>query len=292
MSQKNLKNIAASVRQKILNKARRENIRFSALLQYYAMERFLYRLAISEHSNKFILKGALLLRAWGLEKYRPTMDIDLLGLSTNNAEKIIMQIADICSQSVLDDGLSFDINSVKSEQITEGADYIGSRILFSGKLDTIKIKMQIDIGFGDSVFPKPIQCSLPEVIDFPSADLMCYQPETTIAEKFNAMIKLDMANSRMKDFYDIWLIMRELNIDKKALVRAVRETFDQRNTIIPPLKEIVAFTPLFYNDKNKNIQWKAFLRKKLIAQTEITLKEVCNEISEQLKYLIEALKKC
>jgi len=278
MSQKNLKNIAASVRQKILNKARREDLRFSALLQYYAMERFLYRLAISDYSEKFILKGALLLRAWGLEKYRPTMDIDLLGLSTNNSNLLVTQIADICSQSVPDDGLSFDVNSVKSEQITEAADYIGSRIIFSGKLDTIKIKMQIDIGFGDSVFPEPIKCSLPGIIDFPSANLMCYQPETTVAEKFEAMVKLGDLNSRIKDFFDIMLLDHSGILNQDQLSEAIIHTFSKRGTPIPA--KFINHSEAFIITRQK--AWIAFIKKNDLKNITKDFKEVIYKVKSLL----------
>ncbi len=282
MSRKNPVNIAASVRQKILNKARIEHLRFSALLQYYAMERFLYRLTVSEHSNEFILKGALLLRAWGLDEFRPTMDIDFLGLSSNNSDQLIKQISDVCSVPVKDDGLIFDINSIKSEQITEGADYVGNRITFSGKLDTVRIKMQIDVGFGDSVFPDPILCSLPGILDFPPAKLMCYQPETTVAEKFEAMVKLGELNSRIKDFFDIMLLEKYANLDQKKLIESIMRTFSKRGTEIPD--KFIDYSDDFITTRQR--AWISFIRKNRIENVTDDFETVIDKVKSLLNPVI------
>jgi hypothetical protein len=287
VSRKNPVNIAASVRQKILNKARIEHLGFSGLVQYYAMERFLYRLSVSEHSNKFILKGALLLRAWGFDEFRPTMDIDFLGLSSSNSDQLMKQISDVCSVSVKDDGLIFDIDSIKSEHITEGADYVGNRITFLGKLDTVKIKMQIDVGFGDSVFPDPIQCTLPVIFDFSPAKLMCYRPETTVAEKFEAMVKLGNLNSRIKDFFDIMLLDKYADLDHEKLTESIIRTFSKRGTIIPD--KFIDYSEDFIVTSQK--AWSGFIKKNRIENITGDFEEVIYKVKSLINPVITEWRK-
>ena len=210
MSVKSSKNNPASIHQRLLNKARDEQRTFNELLQYYAMERFLYRLSQSNHSDKFILKGALMLRVWGSPELRPTKDIDMLGRTSNEENSIIRQIQEILSVEVSPDGLTFNSASIKAERIAEDADYEGQRICFQGSLGSAKVKMQIDIGFSDVIFPAPVESDFPTLLDFPPPRLLCYSRESAIAEKFEAMLKLGELNSRMKDFYDIWLLSRAI----------------------------------------------------------------------------------
>lgn len=201
MSKKRPANIGASVRQRLLNQARTDKRTFTELLQYFAMDRFLYRMSISDYADSFILKGALMLRAWKSPVFRPTMDIDMLAHRTSNKiPEIEETIRDICTVAVEPDGLDFDQQSVQGVRIVEEADYEGVRVTFFGKLDTARIRMQIDIGFGDVIYPGPQYSKMPTILDFPPAIINAYSLESTIAEKFQAMIKLDTLNSRMKDF--------------------------------------------------------------------------------------------
>lgn len=225
-----LKNVSASVRQRLLNRSRNDNRSFNELLQYYAMERFLYRLSQSDHAQDFILKGALMLRAWNSPEFRPTMDIDMLGKTANEDENITSLIRNILAVDVVPDGLAFDSESIQTERITETANYEGIRVRFKGTLATARINMQIDIGFGDIVYPEPVIAELPCMLDFPAPTLLCYSRESAIAEKFEAMIKLGKLNSRMKDFYDIWLLSRQFQFELSSLGEAVRQTFEQRGT--------------------------------------------------------------
>ncbi len=217
------KNVSASVRQKLLNRARSEHRPFNELLQYYAMERFIYRLSQSAHSEQFILKGALMLRVWDALGFRPTMDIDMLGKSgaPYSEKTVVSQIKEILNVKVEPDGLNFDPNSIQSERITEEANYQGFRIRFRGTLDTARINMQIDIGFGDIVFPPPQESELPTILDFAPPRVLCYSRESAIAEKFEVMVKLGILNSRMKDFYDIWLLSRQFDFDGAQLTKAI-----------------------------------------------------------------------
>jgi len=254
---KSPRNVPASVRQRLLNRAKIDSRPFNELLQYYAMERFLYRLSRSAHANRFILKGALMLRVWRSPEFRPTMDIDMLGTTSNEEASIIAQIQDILAVEVDADGLTFDPNSIQAERITEDANYKGIRILFRGTLDTARISIQIDIGFGDIVYPEPEESNLPTMLGSPAPRLLCYSRESTIAEKFEAMIKLGTLNSRMKDFYDICLLSRQFDFDGARLAKAIRLTFEQRSTILP--SEIEAFTDTFIDAKQ--VQWAAFLKR-------------------------------
>ncbi len=254
---KGTQNIAASVRQKLKNQAARDKRPFSELLQYYAMERFLYRLSQSEHAGRFILKGALMLRVWQsppfLTQFRPTMDIDMLGKTSNEVNSICAQIDDIISIDT-DDGLAFDPDTVRGERIKEDADYEGVRVRFIGTLDNARVNMQIDVGFGDIVHPGPVEAELPTILDSAAFKLLCYSRESAIAEKFEAMIKLGELNSRMKDFYDIWLLSRQFDFDGIELTEAIRLTLEHRGSDIPEV--VTAFTTDFINIKQG--QWTAF----------------------------------
>ncbi|ABW68942.1 nucleotidyl transferase AbiEii/AbiGii toxin family protein [Desulfosudis oleivorans] len=259
MTKKQVKNISASIRQKLLNKSRTDARPFQELVQYYAMERFLYRLAQSRHANRFILKGALMLRIWQAPETRSTMDIDLLGKTDNNVSALISNITEILSVDVDPDGLSFFPENIMGEHITEDAEYKGVRICFPAKLDTMKLNMQIDIGFGDIIHPAPERSEIPTILECPAPQLLCYSRESSIAEKFEAMLKRRELNSRMKDFCDIWLLSRYFDFDGKIVSEAIRLTLEQRGTELPGNINIVAFSHEFIIAKQ--VQWNAFMKK-------------------------------
>ncbi|MEJ2443732.1 MAG: nucleotidyl transferase AbiEii/AbiGii toxin family protein [Exilibacterium sp.] len=278
------KNIAASVRQKLLNRARTDKRPFAELLQYYAMERFLYRLSQSTHSKHFILKGALMLRVWESPEFRPTMDIDMLGKTSNDEANIVSQITEILNLAVEPDGLNFDVASIQSERIKEDADYQGVRIRFRGTLDSARINMQIDIGFGDIVHPSPEECDLPTMLDFTAPRLLCYSRESAIAEKFEAMVKLGILNSRMKDFYDIWLLSRQFNFNGSQLAQAIQLTFKQRGTALSD--NIVAFQAPFIEEKQ--VQWTAFCRRINQEYLPNDFSDIVAQVTSFLAPIIEA----
>jgi hypothetical protein len=252
------KNIAASVRQRLLNRSKTDSRSFNELLQHYGIERFLYRLSVSEYAPHYILKGALMLRAWNSPEFRPTMDIDMLGKTSNDEANILSQIHTVMSVEVEPDGLTFDPKSIQSERITEDADYDGIRIRFRGALGTARINMQIDIGFGDIVYPGPERAELPCMLDAPAPSLLCYSRESAIAEKFEAMVSLGEFNSRMKDFYDIWLLSRQFDFEFDRLAEAIRLTFQKRDTELA--EPIDAFSEAFITSRQP--LWTAF-RKRL-----------------------------
>lgn len=221
------------------------------------MERFLFRLSQSAHADSFILKGAIMLRVWRSPEFRPTMDIDMLGRTSNEKAGIVARIREVMSVEVEPDGLTFEHDSIQSEEITEDADSEGIRIRFRGRLDSARINMQVDIGFGDIIYPGPEESDLPTMLDFPIPRLLCYSRESAIAEKFEAMVKLGILNSRMKGFYDIWLLSRQFVFDGMKLAEAIRLTFQRRGTPLP--SRIEAFEQPFIDAKQ--IQWSAFRRR-------------------------------
>lgn len=268
------KNIPASVRQRLLDRAKSDRRPFNELLQYYAIKRFLYRLSQSVHVDRFILKGALMLRVWRSPELRPTMDIDMLGITSNQEADIVAQVQDILTVDVERDGLAFDPASIQAERITEDADYGGIRIRFLGALGLARINMQIDIGFGDIVYPEPEKSDLPTMLNSPAPRLLCYSRESSIAEKFEAMLKLGMLNSRMKDFYDIWLLSRQFDFDGPRLTEAIRLTFERRRTELPA--EVDAFTESFIGAKQT--QWAAFRKRLGQKHVPVSFKEVAASV--------------
>jgi hypothetical protein len=212
------------------------------------MKRFLYRLSQSAHANRFILKGTLMLRVWRSPELRPTMDIDMLGRTSNEEADIVAQIRDILAVDVEADGLAFNPDSIQAKRITEDADYEGIRIRFRCALNSVRINMQIDIGFGDIVYPGPEESDFPTMLNYPAPRLLCNSRESAIAEKFEVAVKLGALISRMKDFYDIWLLSRQFDFDGARPAEAIRLTFDQRDTELPA--EIEVFTESFIDDKH------------------------------------------
>jgi len=230
-------NHAASIRQRLLDRAKREGRPFSELVQYYAMERFLFRLSNSRHSGRFILKGGMLLQAWGAPGCRPTMDVDLLGITNNAAGAVSMQIAEICGIDGGHDGLVFLPETIVSEKITEDAAYDGLRVRFQARLGKILVHMQLDLGFGDIVYPAALEVGIPSLLGLPAPRLLGYSRESMIGEKLHAMVRHGELNSRMKDFYDVWHLARNFEFQGYALAKAIQLTFQQRGMEMPEALE-------------------------------------------------------
>jgi predicted nucleotidyltransferase component of viral defense system len=287
LTKSSFKNIAASVRQRLLNNARETGRPFNEILQYFAMERFLYRLSKSPYSANLVLKGALMLTVWEAPFSRPTMDIDFLGHIDNNIKSITAIVADICSQKVEPDGIIFDLTSIKGEHITEDADYEGVRVRFHGSLGTAKFTMQLDIGFGDVVIPAPASLEYPTILDLPVPKLLGYSRESSIAEKFEAMVKLGVVSSRMKDFFDIWLLSQQFDFEGKRLAAAIDKTFSTRGTIIQ--SEPNSLTNSFAEDPIKVTQWRGFIRKIRLTNVPQDFREVIEAISIFLRPIAERL---
>jgi hypothetical protein len=206
---KPIANMAASVRQRLLHLSRTRKEDFGLVLAKYGLERVLYRIAQSKHGEGFVLKGALLFELWTEQRYRPTRDADFLARGDNSPERFIAIFKEICGIGVEDDGLRFDPATVTAERITEDTDYEGIRVKFIGYLENARIPIQIDLGFGDVITPAPIKTKIPSLLDLPSPELLTYPRESVVAEKFEAMVSLGLANSRMKDFFDLRSLSRE-----------------------------------------------------------------------------------
>lgn len=253
-------NLPASVHTRLLNQARATKRPYQELLQYYAMERFLYRLSQSPHRSRFVLKGALMLYVWNAPLARATKDLDFLGRLDNSLDNVARLIRDVCTIDVEPDGMVFDPATVKAERIKEDADYEGVRVRFIGLLARSRVSMQIDVGFGDVVTPGAETITYPTLLDFPAAELSGYPRETVVAEKFQAMVYLRTMNSRMKDFYDLWLLANQFAFDGALLAKAITATFANRGTAIDVAP--IAFTAEFTEQASTLAQWTAF-RKRL-----------------------------
>jgi hypothetical protein len=259
MTQKVLKDVAASVRQRLLNLARERNEEFQLVLDRYAIERLLFRLSRSGYRSEFVVKGATLFALWSGHPHRPTRDLDLLGLGEDDAARVSGVLRRICRVSVPDDGIVFHADSILVEPLRAGTDFEGLRAEVEATLAAARISMQIDIGFGDPVSPPAEEAEFPVLLDFPPPRLLVYRRETVIAEKFDAMVKLGMANSRMKDFFDIWFLANNFTFDGTDLTLALKATLARRGSL--SILQPIAFTPEFFEDSGKIAQWKAFLRK-------------------------------
>jgi len=280
---KELKNIEASIKARLKNKAQETNRPFAEVMQYYGMERFLYRFSKSKYADKFILKGALLFAVWQIPDRRTTLDIDFLARFDNEVATIEKVMKDVCETSVDPDGLKFDSQTVKGVKIKEDADYEGVRVKFTGFLDRAEIPMQIDVGFGDILYPKTKVIDYPVILDFPKPHLNGYPQESVISEKFEAMIKLGLLNSRMKDFYDIWLMTRQFEFKGANIASAIKKTFNNRKTDIPPEKPL--FADEIYDEKSdRQTLWNAFVQKGDIQHAPETLSATAKEIE---RFLIE-----
>ena len=271
-------------------KAKEYNRPFAEVLQYYGMERFLYRFSKSEYVDTFILKGALMFMLWQVPERRSTLDIDFLAHFDNRITSIEKVIQDVCKIDVKPDGIVFDAETVKGQRIIEGAAYEGVRVKVIGFLEQSRIPMQIDIGFGDIIYPGSRMFHYPSILALPEPYLKGYSLESLISEKFESMIKLGLLNSRMKDFYDIWLIMHQFTIKGLNLTEAIKKTFKHRKTELP--KRHPLFAEEFYDEKSdRQTLWKAFLRKSDSKNMPQKLSIIANEIEEFLIKPLESITK-
>lgn len=285
MTQQRGPNVAASVRQRLLDQARSKRVDYNLLLTRYGLERFLYRLGCSEYRERFILKGAMLFPLWGVVSYRSTRDVDLLGYGESEIAALVEVFRMICQTEVADDGVIFDPASVQAEDIRDQMEYGGTRIKLNADLAGARIHLQVDIGFGDVVTPAAVSADYPTVLDQPAPHVRVYPRETVVAEKFQAMVHLGIANSRMKDFHDLWVIGNQFDFDGATLSTALARTFERRNTPLPTELPL-ALTPEFFADTQKIRQWKAFLnRAGLGIQPELS--EVATFITAFVMPLIE-----
>ncbi len=254
---KELKNIGASVRARLLQVSKASGQTFDLVLTRFALERLLFRLSQSPHADRFVLKGAMLMMSWFDDPHRGTRDLDLLGFGDPGAEPMLATFREILAQEAAD-GVEFDVDALRVDRTREEVEYGGLRLRTTAAIGGARISLTIDIGFGDAVEPGAEELDYPSMLDFPMPRLSGYARETVIAEKFQAMVALGRANSRMKDFYDIWILSRSFNFDDDRLPRAIAATFARRETAIPQdLPD--ALTPAFAQDAQKQRQWRAFV---------------------------------
>jgi predicted nucleotidyltransferase component of viral defense system len=252
------RNTAASVRARLRNVAAKRNEPVELLLTLYVLERLLYRLSTTEHRKRFVLKGAMLMRMWFDLPFRPTRDLDLLGFGDPDPEAMLSIFRGICSIE-LDDGVQFNAQGLRIHRIREDNEYGGLRLKTIATLAGARVPVTVDVGFGDAVEPEIADVELPVLLDLPPPRLYAYPRETVIAEKFQAMVYLGRANSRMKDFYDVWLLSLAYKFEGESLPRAIAATFARRNTAIPS-ECPDALTAAFAEDPVKQQQWTSFLR--------------------------------
>lgn len=278
-------NISASVLARLKNIADKEHLDFNFLLTRYIQERFLSRLAISEHVTKFVLKGGFLLLAYNIEKARPTRDIDFLGVNVSadhkELERLIRDIASID----LADGVKFLSDSIKSEIIKEDADYEGVRIKLTAKIGTARTTIQIDLGFGDIASPHPLQMDYPTILDKQNIKILAYSKETIVSEKFEAIVKLTTFNTRLKDFYDISFLAEEFDFEGATLQTAIKNTFARRQTDLNSARELLDSD--FGNQENFQRQWEAF-KQRIRLSTKESFREIFRNIQSFIGPIIEA----
>ena len=274
------KNLAASVRARLLNVAKAQGADFNQVLVRFALARILYRLSLSAHADHFLLKGALLFTLWYDMPHRTTRDADLLGFGPSDLESIAQTFRDIASVEV-EDGITFDPVSVSVEEIRKDAGYAGARVLITGEIAKARCKTQIDIGFGDAVTPGPVHSVFPVLIaDLPAPRLRTYPVYTVIAEKLHAIVLLGMTNSRLKDYLDLWVLLDREALNANMLARAIAATFVRREMPVPVVLPI-GLTDEFATDSSRQAMWHAFLKKNEITITPLS------EVVAKLRLILE-----
>ncbi len=278
----------ASVKQRLLSLSRQRGEDFNLLLVRYGIERLLYRLGRSEHATDFVLKGATLFHLWTAVPHRPTRDVDLLGKGTPDLDRLRQVFRAVCTAEVEGDGLDFDPNSVVAERIKEDAEYEGVRVMLNATLGSARIRLQIDVGFGDAVVPPPVRAEYPVLLDLPAPHLLVYQRETVVAEKFQAMVDLGLVNSRMKDYFDLRFLAANFAFSGPMVAKAIEATFARRNT--PVSSDVpTGLTVEFASDVLKQTQWRAFLARSGSKNEDMELSEVVIGLRDFLIPPLEAL---
>jgi Nucleotidyl transferase AbiEii toxin, Type IV TA system len=276
------RNLAASIRARLKQHADATKQEFNLTLTHYGLERLLYRLSISDHAPNFLLKGALLFSLWYDQPHRPTRDADLLGFGSDDIASVVASFREICQISV-EDGIAFDPNSVKGALIRKEMGYGGVRIDLMGHLDNARISLQVDIGFGDAVTPAPEAISYPVLLgDLPAPQLRAYPKYTVVAEKFHAICLLGMTNTRMKDYFDLAVLLGEGTLDAEQLRRAIEATFVRRKTPMPASMP-TGLSNAFALDAVKQAQWNAFLKKNRLAT--VALEDIVMQLRSTFKHI-------
>lgn len=274
------KNLSESIRQRLKNISFKRGRPFDEILRYYAIERFLFRLSVSRYAEKFFLKGGLMLKVWDSMSHRATMDMDFLAKISNRLENIHQIISHVASLPCEEDAIKFDTQKLILHKTQATGEYTGVSASFSAHLFTTRIPLLIDIGFNDLIIPNPQKILYPTLLDMTPPTLLGYTLETVIAEKLESIVKLAFVNTRMKDFYDLMVLMKMFQLDHKKLFNAIKSVFANRET---SLQYPVAFLPLFYENPETQKRWKTFLL--AIGKDPIEFKEVIEYLSLSFRFL-------
>lgn len=284
-----VRNIAASKRERLANRARSRGDPFDLIVRRFFFERFLYRLSISALSDRFVLKGAMLLQLWADQPYRATVDLDLLRRGAADESALLDDVRTILEQRVdPDDGVAFHSDSISVEPIAGEDEYASRRVRFVAKLGSVRHHLQVDVGSGDAVWPAPKYISYPVLLDDGSPRVLAYSPETVIAEKAEAMVTLGIRNSRMKDFFDLHYLASHFAFDGSSLAEALKRTFQRRETSFPAQTPI-ALTAEFWDDASRATQLKAFARRARLGMDQVRPVDILPLLLTFLVPLLEAL---
>lgn len=281
MSKEIVKNYGKSIRSKLLNIAKKENIFYQTVLTRYFQERLVYRISQTGYRKNFYLKGGALMFVHEGFAARPTLDIDFLGNNiSNDGERIVAAFREICSYPCEEDAVVFDVENITAKNITENRDYHGLRLSIPVSMDTIFQVLTMDIGFGDIVTPAPVDIDYPSMLDnLPSASILAYSLETVVAEKFHAVVILADQTSRMKDYYDLYQIFNTQELDANVLQEAIANTFENRRLSYIP--NTVFFRGSFKTNMKMETRWRAFI-KKITSKSDLQFSEVVTYLQEKL----------
>ena len=278
-----LRNIGASVRARLLERARVEKTDYQILLTRYAHERLLYRLGVSDQRERFVLKGVMLLAIWQDDPFRPTRDLDLLGHGDPDPATVAASIRSICSVAVPDDGVAFDVAGIEAASIRDKAEYAGVRVRTSATIAGARLPIQIDVGFGDAITPEAIEIEYPALLEAPAPILRAYPPETVVAEKTEAIVSPGVANSRMKDFYDLWMIAQTFTLEGAVIANAIQQTFERRRTSWPE-QAPVGLSDTFALERDAH--WRAFLARDRLDAAPASLVHVMKDLRPFLQPML------
>jgi predicted nucleotidyltransferase component of viral defense system len=279
--------LSRSVHARLVQRGQSLGVDVNLLLTRFATERFLYRLSRTPYAERFVLKGALLMLVWLGETIRPTRDADLLGSGDVSDETLAGIFREVCAAQVEPDGMTYLADSIRVADIRPEDAYGGKRVTLRAHLGSARLRVQVDVGLGDAVLPSPQWLDYPSLLDLPRPRLRAYRPETVIAEKIQTMVMLGTKNSRMRDFFDVYMLARLRQVDGDSLVQSLRATFERRRTAIPgglPL----ALTPEFAAMADKQVQWRAFLKKNGLASTPNELEKIIGSLSNFMEPAIDA----
>ena len=288
MTKRKPANVAASVRERLLNRSRETGEVFDFLLQRYAAERLLYRLGQSPHRERYVLKGAMLLPLWGASIYRPTRDLDFTGYGSAEIDDVLEVFRSVCVLDVEDDGVLFQAETLTAAPIRDQSEYHGLRLKFVAMLAGARIPMQIDVGFGNAIEPGAESVEYPTLLGAPAPAIRAYPPEAVVAEKLHAMVLLGERNSRLKDFYDLYVLCGQFVFLGEPLSAAIAATFERRRTKISG-ETPSALSARFYSDAARAERWRAYAAARGVASLPFAFEEIGDRLIAFLLHPLAAL---